>query len=295
VKRLKPAEFERLDYGRENYTRLLWFFEGFTSYYDDLFLVRSGLIDVARYLKLIGKTINTVQATPGRFVQSVAASSFDAWVKYYRSDENTPNATVSYYAKGSLVALALDLTLRAAGRGTLDDVMRRLWQHSSGGPIDEDSIAQALRDVAGRSCAREITAWVHGTDDLPLEPLLAKMGVAWQTESAGLAAALGLKVSESALTGVRVSQVLRGGAGEQAGLAAGDELLAADGWRLRRLDDLTQWAAPGAPVELLVSRDQRLLTLRLNPPAEAPGTVLLAVAETPRAALARRQAWLASG
>jgi predicted metalloprotease with PDZ domain len=298
VKRLKPTDFARLDYGRENYTRLLWFFEGFTSYYDDIFLVRSGLIDAARYLKLVGKTINAVQATPGRLVQSVAASSFDAWVKYYRGDENTPNATVSYYAKGSLVALALDLTLRAhpgRGRGTLDDVMRLLWQRSSGGPIDEAAIAQALRDVAGRSCARELAAWVHGTDDLPLQPLLAKMGVAWKSESAGLASALGLKVTESALTGVRVSHVLRGGAGEQAGLAAGDELLAADDWRLRRLDDLTQWTARGGPAELLVSRDQRVITLRLALPAEPAGTVVLTAAESPRAAVARRQAWLASG
>jgi predicted metalloprotease with PDZ domain len=295
VKRLKPADFARLDYGRENYTRLLWFFEGFTSYYDDLFLVRSGLIDEARYLKLIAKTINGVQAMPGRFVQSVAESSFDAWVKYYRSDENTPNATVSYYAKGSLVALALDLTLRTRGRGTLDDAMRLLWQRSGGGPIDEATIAQALRDVGGRSFARELAAWVHGTDDLPLQALLARMGVAWKTESAGLAITFGLKVAESALTGVQVRQVLRGGAGERAGLAAGDELLAADGWRLRRLDDLAHWALRGAPVELLVARDQRVFTLRLSPPTEPAGTVVLAAADAPRAAVARRQAWLASG
>ncbi len=120
VKRLKPREFAAFDYGRENYTGLLWFFEGFTSYYDDLFVARSGLVDGARYLKLLGKTISAVAAMPGRQVQSVAAASFDAWVKYYRQDENTPNATVSYYAKGSLVALAFDLTLRSEGKGTLD-------------------------------------------------------------------------------------------------------------------------------------------------------------------------------
>ncbi|MEO8807581.1 MAG: peptidase M61, partial [Burkholderiaceae bacterium] len=109
VKRLRPAEFTRYDYTQENYTELLWFFEGFTSYYDDLFLVRCGLIDTARYLKLVGRTVSGVLGVPGRKVQSVAQSSFDTWVKYYRSDENTPNATISYYTKGSLVALALDL------------------------------------------------------------------------------------------------------------------------------------------------------------------------------------------
>ena len=115
VKRLRPAEFARFDYTRENYTELLWFFEGFTSYYDDLLVLRSGRIDAPRYLKLLAATLSAVAAAPGRHVQSVAASSYDAWVKYYRADENTPNATISYYLKGSLVALALDLTLAQRG------------------------------------------------------------------------------------------------------------------------------------------------------------------------------------
>jgi predicted metalloprotease with PDZ domain len=296
VKRLKPAEFARLDYGRENYTRLLWFFEGFTSYYDDLFLLRSGLIDLPRYLKLIGKTINGVRSTPGRFVQSVADASFDAWVKYYRSDENTANATVSYYAKGSLVALALDLTLRASGRrgASLDAVMRKLWQRSGGGPVDEHAIAAALQEVGGRSYARELAAWVHGTDELPLQALLAKVGIAWREEAAGLASALGLRVAESALTGVQVRSVLRGSAAERAGLAAGDELLAADGWRLRRLDDLTQWVGAGKAFEVLVARDQRLATLRVTPDTRAPATVVLALDERETAdTRSRRRAWLA--
>ncbi len=134
MKRLRPAEFARYDYGRENYARLLWFFEGFTSYYDDLLLRRAELIDDAAYLRLVNKTINQVQQTPGRQVQSVADASFDAWVKYYRQDEQTPNGTVSYYTKGALVALCLDLKLRAEGRATLDDAMRHLWNASGGGP-----------------------------------------------------------------------------------------------------------------------------------------------------------------
>jgi len=115
------------DYTQENYTELLWFFEGFTSYYDDLLLRRAGRIDNTTYLKLLSKTINQVQQTPGRRVQTVAQASRDAWVKYYRQDENTANATVSYYTKGALVALCLDLSLRAEGKTTLDAVMRGLW------------------------------------------------------------------------------------------------------------------------------------------------------------------------
>ncbi|MBI5259553.1 MAG: M61 family metallopeptidase [Burkholderiales bacterium] len=294
VKRLKPAEFARYDYERENYTRLLWFFEGFTSYYDDLVLLRAGLIDSARYLKLLAKTINAVAATPGRQVQSVAESSFDAWVKYYRADENTPNATVSYYLKGSLVALALDLRLRAIG-GSLDAVMRLLWQRSGGGPVSEADIAAAFEAVGGRSFEPELQAWVRGREELPLAELLDSVGVSWGTERAGLAASLGLRLSEGPVSGVQVKAVLAGSAAAAAGLSAGDELLAADGWRLRRFDDLLGWVARGAPFELLLVRDQRIQSLKLVPQADnalAQAVTLQLVEKPARAVMARRRAWL---
>ena len=263
VKRLKPREFSTFDYSRENYTELLWFFEGFTSYYDDLFVVRSGLIESARYLKLLAATMTAVQGSPGRSVQSVAAASFDAWVKYYRADENTPNATISYYGKGSLVALALDLSLRGEGRGSLDDVMRQLWRTSSGGPIDEADIAAALEVVGGRSYARELAEWVHGTGELPLAELLRRVGVGIESQPATLAQRLGVRVSESALTGVKVTHVLRDAAAERAGLAPGDELLAAGGWRLRRLDDALRSLPSEGETTLLVGRDQRVFAVAL--------------------------------
>ncbi len=296
VKRLRPAEFATYDYTRENYTELLWFFEGFTSYYDDLLLLRAGLVDAERYLRLLAKTLTGVLGTPGRQVQSVAQASFDAWVKYYRGDENTPNATISYYTKGALVALALDLTLRAESKGTLDDVMRHLWKASSGGPIAEADIATALKAVSGRSFDKELAAWVHGTGELPLRELLAAAGVAWQHQSATLAQRLGLRVSESALTGVKVTHVLRGGLAQQAGLSAGDELLALDGWRLRRLDDALRLRVPGGRATLLASRDQRVLSLPLAWPQEAAdvGPVALSMVGKPaKAAGALRKAWLA--
>ncbi|WP_395698881.1 M61 family metallopeptidase [Aquabacterium sp.] len=294
VKRLKPAEFARYDYTQENYTRLLWFFEGFTSYYDDLLLLRAGLIDAGRYLKLLAKAINAVAATPGRHVQSVAEASFDAWVKYYRADENTPNATVSYYLKGSLVGLALDLRLRERG-ASLDEVMRALWQRSGGGPISEADIAAALRDVGGRDFGPELQAWVHGTADLPLAELLESVGVQLRSERAGWAASLGLRLSEGPVTGVLVKQVLAGSAAMKAGLSAGDELLAIDGWRLRRFDDALNWVERGRPFELTLVRDQRLTSLRVAPQADNPlaQTVALSLADKPaKPVLARRRAWL---
>ena len=281
VKRLRPAEFASYDYTRENYTSLLWFFEGFTSYYDDLFLVRSGLIDPGRYLRLVARTVTGVLATPGRQVQSVAQSSFDAWVKYYRNDENTPNATISYYAKGSLVALALDLTLRSEGHGTLDDVMRALWASSGGGPITEADIGAALQQVGGRSFDVELAAWVHGTGDLPVKSLLEGVGVEWKSDAATLAQRLALRVNESPLTGVKVTQVLRGGAAERSGFSAGDELIAVNGWRIRRLEDALRVLVVGEPTLVLVARDQRVVSLSLTVPGEGgpadvqPGTVVL--------------------
>jgi predicted metalloprotease with PDZ domain len=298
VKRLRPSEFKRYDYTKENYTELLWFFEGFTSYYDDLFLVRSGLIDESRYLRLVARTLSGVLAAPGRKVQSVAQSSYDTWVKYYRSDENTPNSTISYYTKGSLVALALDLTLRAEGNGTLDDVMRALWAASSGGPVSEAHIAAALELVSGRSYAAELEQWVHGTDDLPLRTLLEGAGIEWTTDAATFAQRIGVRVSESALTGVKVSNVLRGGAAETAGLSPGDEVLAIGGWRVRRLEDAARVVPPGATAPVLVARDQRVLTLSLELAAESDkpsGTVALKpIAAPAKAAATIRKAWLSA-
>ncbi len=303
VKRLRPAELAAPDLARETHSRLLWFFEGFTSYYDDLLLLRAGLIDRARYLRLLARPINAVAASPGRRLQSVADASFDAWTKHYRPDENSANATVSYYGKGALVALLCDLSLRAQG-ATLDAVMRALWRRSgagvgdgvgAGGVIGEDDIAAALAGAGGEPMRGLLQAWVHGTGELPLAPLLAGAGIALRDDALPLAARLGLKLSEGAFSGVQVKQVLRGSAAHAAGLSAGDELLAIDGWRLRRLEDARQWLAPDAAAfELLLVRDQRLLTLPVALPATpaAPAVVLLADDAAGSAALALRRGWL---
>jgi predicted metalloprotease with PDZ domain len=292
VKRLKPREFAAYELQRENYTRLLWFFEGFTSYYDDLFLVRTGLIDEARYLRLVARTANQVLGTPGRRVQSAAAASFDAWVKYYRPDENSANATVSYYTKGAQIALCLDLTLRAAGRGSLDEVMRELWRASGGGPIGEDDILAALRRVGRRDFAPEIAAWVHGTDELPLAELLPALGVDLRRERPLLQQRLGARLNE-ATAGLKVQSVLAGGLAEAAGLSAGDEILALGDWRVVKPEDLTLYGAFEQPLPLLVARDRRLLHLTLPQGREVEGAVALSLQGKPAAAVRRRrEAWL---
>ena len=302
VKRLRPAEFAEHDYARENYTELLWFFEGFTSYYDDLLLRRAGLIDDGTYLKLVTKTIHQVVQTPGRAIQTVAQASFDAWVKYYRQDENTPNATVSYYTKGSLVALCLDLALRRGGKTSLDAVMRALWKRCEGGPMSEGDLRAVLQELSGRSFDTELAQWVHSTAELPLAELLGAHGVQLKPETAQWAQKLGLRVTET--HSVNLKTVLRGGLAESAGMAAGDEWLGievnGEGWRISKLEDVAFYAGTETTVTALVARDGRLLRLPLAlsrsakpsrstiaPAAAVPDTVSLSI--TDAAAVAR---WL---
>jgi predicted metalloprotease with PDZ domain len=261
----------------------LWFFEGFTSYYDDVLLRRAGLIDDAQYLKLLNKTINQVLQTPGREVHSVAQSSFEAWTKYYRQDANSPNLTVSYYTKGALVALCLDLTLRLHGvtnhSVSLDDVMRALWVRcctgKHNGPMTEADVLAVLKALTGRSWTAEFKAWVHGTRDLPLEKLLPSHGVAVHHDSAQLAQRLGLRVTED--HSVLIKTVLNGSAAHKAGFAPGDEWLgvevatkatakAASAWRMNKLDDLLLYAGAAKKVTALISRDRQLLRLTLTVP-----------------------------
>ena len=279
VKQLRPDAFARYDYTRENHTPLLWFFEGFTSYYDDLLLRRAGLIDDATYLKLLGKTIAQLQQTPGRHVQSVAQASFDAWTRYYRPDENTPNATVSYYGKGALVALCLDLTLREEYKAqghTLDAVMRSLWQRCKAGPMNEQDLLDALQALTGRSWQKELQSWVHSTDELPLSRLLEAQGVRIHAETGNFAQHLGLR-HQDANASVQVKAVLRGSAAERAGLAAGDEWLGLEvgargqggQWRVNKLADVPELLGAERKAVAIVSRDKQLLRLPLTVPQQS--------------------------
>lgn len=280
VKRIKPATFAPYDLTRENYTELLWLFEGFTSYYDDLILLRSGTIDRGTYFRLLGKTVAGVLRGSGRFKQTVAESSFDAWIKYYRQDENAPNSVVSYYTKGSLVALAFDLTIRAQTRNrkSLDDVMRLLWQRygrdfyrGRGRGIAEDEVEALFAEATGADLRKLFAQAVHGTRDLPLADLLAPFGVTLQPDASGTTPSLGVRLrggADSTLTHVH-----DGGAAQKAGLSAGDVLVALDGVRVTggNLDALLGRYRAGDKVELHVfHRDVlRQVQLKLDAPEVA--------------------------
>ena len=274
VKRLRPVGLTRYDYTQENYTDLLWFFEGFTSYYDDVLLCRAELISPAVYLKLLGKNINNVWQTPGRKKHSVAQSSFEAWTKLYLQDANSPNLSVSYYAKGSLVGLCLDLSLRQSGH-SLDEVMRGLWKRCKAGPMHETDVLQVLKDITGRSWQRELKAWVHGTADLPLQELLSAQGVDINMDPAPLTQQLGLRVQEN--HAVQVKTVLNDSVCEAAGFAPGDEWLGvtvsantalASAWRIKRIDQLPGLLGKHKRFTALVSRDGQLLQLPVRMPVK---------------------------
>src|SRR5690606_4725576 len=207
-------------------------FEGFTSYYDDLLLLRAGVIDEAAYLRRIGKTITLVHRGPGRMKQSVAESSFDAWTRYYKQDENSSNALVSYYTKGSLVALGLDITLRQAthGQRSLDDVMRLLWQrygrdfYEDGTcGIAEDAMAGLILEATGVDTTDFIRRHAYGREDVPLEQLLQWQGIAMSWKAASATPSLDARL-RSNHGETQIATVHEGGNAHAAGLSAGDTL-----------------------------------------------------------------------
>lgn len=301
IKRIKPAAFEPYDLSRENYTRLLWAFEGFTSYYDDLALVRSGVITQDDYFKLLAKTVTQVMRGGGRLKQSLSDSSFDAWVKYYRQDENAPNAIVSYYTKGALVALALDLTLRSKTRGaaSLDDVMRRLWlEHGQTGiGVPEDGVRRAAEAVSGLKLKKFFAEATEGTEDLPLDDLLRAVGIELAFEAAGTAPVLGVKTANEGDT-VKLTQVLDHGAAQRAGLSAGDVLVALDNLRITAgsLDNLLKRRQPGDEVKINAFRRDELMKFRVRLDAAPADQAKIAIAprvSAPARALLKQ--WLGRG
>lgn len=315
VKRIKPAAFVPYDLSRETYTRQLWAFEGITSYYDDLALVRSGLITVESYLELLGQTATRVWRTPGRMRQSVAESSFDAWTKFYRQDENAPNAIVSYYAKGALIALALDLTLRrgTGGGKSLDDVMRALWERfgRDGQGVPEGGVERVAAEVGGVDLAPFFAQALHGTNDLPLAELLEAVGVRLQLRAAesdsdkggkragkpieALArrAVMGVRLAEGAEA--RVANVFDGGAAQAAGLSAGDVIISINGLRAARgsFEKLLARYRPGEHVRVHAFRRDELMDFDVVLQAPPADTCVLSLDDGADAEQkARRAAWL---
>ena len=260
VKSIKPAAFAPYDLDRENYTEQLWAFEGITSYYDDLFLARSRTIAPEAYLRLLAQSITRVQQTKGRLKQSLAESSFTAWNKFYKQDENSPNAIVSYYQKGALAALCLDLAIRSksSGRHTLDSVMQqhyRDWLDTRQG-IPEKQWQARCQVFTGLDLEDFFQTTLYTTADLPLAELLATIGIGlqWQaqprshggaflseppTETPAPVSDFGARFKQNS-DHATLTHVFNGGSAENAALCPQDKIIAVDGYACTDL--AAQWA-----------------------------------------------------
>ncbi len=319
-KRIRPEPLGPFDYTRENYTRNLWVIEGLTTYYTDLILRRAGNITPERYLERLAEAIHRLQSQPGRHLQTLEEASFDTWIKFYRPDAHTPNSQISYYQKGALVGLLLDLHLRSATENTrsLDDVMRLLWERY-GEPdrgFPEDSrvgIERIAEEVCGEGLSDFFDRYLRSTAELEYERYLAAAGLrltsaAEVQDVASALAAVAEPISTGAGTqvelGVRlkeeggrtlVTHVLAGTPAHRAGVNAGDEILALDGLRVN-IAQLTARLAeqePGERVALTVLRRAELLTLEveLEPPS-APLLRITRVAEPTELQEAIYRDWL---
>jgi predicted metalloprotease with PDZ domain len=308
VKRIKPAVYQPYDLQSEVYTDLLWAFEGITSYYDDLALLRSGLIEMDSYLELLAQTMTRVQRGRGRSRQSAAESSFNAWTKFYKQDENAANAIVSYYAKGSLIAACIDLKMRELtdGQQNLDAVMRRLWQAylQQGKGVAPDSIQQLVNEITGVDLGSFLQDLIYGTTELPLPELLAAVGVEVVQRVAKNPQDKGGKDVEADLpaadfgatlkdgeAGLMIQRVVEAGAAQSGGLSAGDQIVALDGLRLNQaqLESKILRAKPGDAWQVHAFRRDELHQFEVVLQAAAMTTFVLKATDQQQAA---RKDWL---
>lgn len=276
VKRLRPAALGPFDYENEVYTEDLWISEGFTDYYGDLLVRRAGLSTDEEYLKELSTLVRTLQTTPGRLVQPASLSSFDAWIRQYRPDENSPNVSISYYTKGAVVAFLLDAHIRRATSGarSLDDVMRLAYRrHAGARGFASQEFRQAASEVAGTDLGSWFAHAVDGTGELDYQDALDWFGLRFKgSDEKGREpkAWLGAATKNDAGRLV-VTEVRRGTPAYEAGLNVDDEILAIGEFRVRadQLDGRLEKYRPGDRVSLLVARREQLrridLTLGADP------------------------------
>ncbi|MCU7936071.1 MAG: PDZ domain-containing protein [Candidatus Thiodiazotropha sp. (ex Dulcina madagascariensis)] len=287
VKRIMPAVFLQQGTQQEVHTRQLWIFEGITSYYDELILMRSGVIERKAYFEMMAETVTRLMRSGGRHKQTLEASSFDAWTKFYKQDENAPNAIVSYYTKGALFALVLDLTirLRSNDRCSLDHLMRELWQRygKRGIGVPEKGFEALADEVTSLDLSALFELGVRTTQELPLAEILAAFAVEMYLlpadsckDQGGVAEqppkprpakpVLGAKWSQGE-SGIRILQVFDGGGAQRAGLCAGDEIVAVDGLRMsaRQMERYIAELEQGASLRIHLFRGDGLAEIEIEP------------------------------
>jgi len=304
VRRMRPAALQLYDYQNEQYSSQLWLAEGFTSYYDNVLLVRAGLITPTEYLGLIAKDMHRLLNTPGRKLRPVSEASLEAWSRHYQPNANNLNSTVSYYNKGAVIGFVLDAYLRehSKGRYSLDDLMRELYQrHLSGGYSPDDFIA-VLADVGGEKAVAFVEPLLNTTQDPDIDTALDWYGLEIRrgidSENTGtellIPGDFGV-IWDSKRTGPLVKSVRADSAGAIAGLLPGDEVLAIGAERMTRENyaALMEGFRSGESTTLLVSRRGQIKTLNLTLDAALPDHYVIAVQKSiSRQTLKRLQGFL---
>lgn len=303
VKRIHPQGLGPFDYQQEVHTRSLWVVEGWTSYYDRLMLRRASLMKTERYLEKLGEELTKMSSIAGRKHQSLEEASFDAWIKLYRPDENTANTTISYYLKGSIVALLLDLEIRRRSRyeRTLDDVMRALWEDRGvqGRGYGETDIERLIEQMTGASFKDFFDRSVHGREELDLDGPLAAVGLRCRPiEPPGdgdTTAHTGAWLGASFGTDMKVTETAEDGPAQNAGLSPGDQVVAFNGWRVDEalLREHLSQVRPGHTARLTFFRRDQLseltVTLGRSPRHKIE---IIPVEDASPQARAAYQAWL---
>lgn len=267
VKRIRPAALGPFDYENENYTHLLWVMEGFTSYYDEYLLQRCGFIETPKYLTMLAKNFNYCENTPGSDVQSLTESSFDTWIKLYRRNENTVNCCVTYYTKGAAVTSLLDLEIRhrTNGEKSLDDVLRYLYQEyykKQDRGFTSEELQAAVEMAAGGSLNDFFLDYVWGTEHLDYNQYLGYVGLEVKDNYANNNIPyLGVRPKDEDGK-VMVKEIIRYSPAWEAGISAGDEIIAVNGFRIH--DSFSDWLKRfqvGDDITLTVSRSGKLRTI----------------------------------
>jgi predicted metalloprotease with PDZ domain len=268
IKTIKPASFHELDMSRENYTEQLWIFEGFTSYYDELSLLRTGILSIEQYLTLLAPTISRMHKGRGRFKQSVAQSSFDAWTKFYQQDENAPNAIVSYYTKGALLAFVLDIEIRKRtdDKHSLDDVLRLIWDNYQATGLEDDTVQTVIKHLTQSDFTQFFDAYLYGVDELPLKEAFEYVGVSCEfSHKKDDLSKLGIGINTTQEYAV-ITCILDASCAQTAGLYVGDKIISINNNKVlaKDLEKILGACSEGDSIKINILRDELSSDIQLT-------------------------------
>jgi predicted metalloprotease with PDZ domain len=296
IKTIKPASFHALNLGRENYTEQLWIFEGFTSYYDELSLLRTKLLSPEQYLTLFAQTLTRVQKSQGRYRQSLAESSFDAWTKFYQQDENAPNAIVSYYTKGALLAFVLDIEIRKRSNDqqSLDDVLKLIWGNYQDTGLEDDTVQQVVAHLTQSDFTEFFNDYLYGVSELPLKQAFDYVGINCEfSHKKGELSNFGIGI-DKAQEFASITHVLDGTCAQASGLYVGDKIMSIDSIKVQAKDlaNAIDSYAEKSTIQVGILRDELLSEISVTITSSAPTFCTLSVADNlSKDTLKRQKQW----